>query len=136
MAERNRQRTRVEGIDPAMKAFKKSAPENTAALTAQQRRDRKRAELQVKLDLSCPERKAALEMIARQEKTSVSQAGNLLLAWAMTAYFLGEEKIHDAFYEGHEFSRSPRFEWNIQEPESWARILDDFETYGDVEGDV
>ncbi len=123
-------------VDPAVSEWQKNAAENKAALTNKQKRDRARKDLQVKLDLASPLRKAALELIAEQEQTSVSQAGNLLLAWAMTRYFEGDAEIRDAFYEGHEPARTPRFVWNVQEPETWARLLDNFAAYGDVDGDA
>lgn len=123
-------------VDPAVVAFQQRAALNTAALTPKQRADRKRRALQVKLDLSSPARKLLLERIAEREKTSMSQAGNLLLAWAMWGYLRGEAEICGAFEEGKSPARTPRFEWNVCEPENWDRLLDSFSDNGDVNGDT
>lgn len=123
-------------VDPAVVAFQQRAATNTAALTSKQRADRRRRALQVKLDLASPTRKSLLEWIAEREKTSMSQAGNLLLAWAMREYLRGEAKICEAFEEGKSPARTPRFEWNVCEPENWARLLDNFRGNGDVDGGV
>ena len=112
-------------LDPAVIEFQKKAATNTAALTKKQKADRRRNGRQVKLDLISAERKALLEWIAGQEGTSVSQAGNLLLAWAMRGYLRKDEEIHVAFEEGRLPARTPRFEWNVREPEEWANLLDD-----------
>ncbi len=123
-------------VDPAVLAFQQRAALNTATLTPKQRADRQRRSLQVKLDLASPSRKLLLEWIAEREKTSMSQAGNLLLAWAMREYLRGEAEICEAFEEGKSPARTPRFEWNVYEPENWARLLDNFRDNGDVDGDV
>lgn len=123
-------------VDPAVQKFQQQAAENTATLTDKQRADRKRQERQVKLDLSVAQRKRCLEYIARCEKTSVSQAGNLLLAWAMWRYLEGEAEIRDAFYDGHQPAKTPKFDWNIDEPAAWTRVLEHFKPCGDVDGDI
>lgn len=123
-------------VDKAVLAFQQAAATNPGALTKKQKADRKRKTRQVKLDLSSAQRKALLEQIAEREGTSVSQAGNLLLAWAMRGYLQSDGEIWEAFEEGRRPARSPRFEWNVREPEEWARLLDDFRSSGDVSGDV
>jgi len=126
----------LQKVDPAVRKFQQQAAQNTAALTGKQRADLERKDRQVKLDLATPERKRCLEYIAKREKTSVSQAGNLLLSWAMCHYLEGEAEIRDAFYDGHQLSRTPRFDWNIDEPDTWANVLDHFQSYGDIDGDI
>lgn len=112
------------------------AAENPAALTAKQRADRERRARQIKLDLSVAARKELLDWIAKRERTSLSQAGNLLLAWAMKSYLQGNSEIKQAFADGHSPARTLQFEWNVQEPPAWARLLDAFRECGDADGDA
>lgn len=132
----NRQRRGGIRVDPMVAAFQQQAATNTAALTKRQRADRERKTRQVKLDLSSAKRKTALERVAAREGTSMSQAGNLLLAWALRGYLQQNEEISAAFAAGKSPARTPRFAWNLAEPENWARLLDEFQLNGDIDGDA
>ncbi len=110
-------------VDPAVAAFQKNAATNTAALTAKQRRDRKR--VRVMYDLA-PEVKGAIERIADEQDTSASQAAALLLAWAAGRYFEGNgvaKELREAFHDGREPARTPRFEWNVEPSETLLTFL-------------
>lgn len=110
-------------IDPAVAAFQQKAAVNTAALTSKQRRDRKR--VRVMYDLA-PEVKGAIEKIAEEQKTSASQAAALLLTWAAVRYFGGNgaaQELKDAFLDGREPSRTPRFEFNVEPSETFLDVL-------------
>jgi len=110
-------------LDPAVIEFQKKAATNTAALTAKQRRERKR--VRVMYDLS-PEVKKAIEDVAQEQGTSASQAAAMLLTWAAAEYFGGgaaTRTLKNAFYEGQEPARTPRFEWNVEPSEAWINVL-------------
>ncbi len=110
-------------VDPAVRAFQQKAAVNPGALTAKQRRDRKRVRVMYDMD---PEVKEAVEAIAEEQGTSASQAAALLLAWAACGYY-GEaaETLKMAFYEGRARARTPRFEWNIEVSEGWLDVLEE-----------
>ncbi len=110
-------------LDKRTEEWLKKASSNPGALTAKQRRERQR--VRVMYDLP-PEVKQAIERVAVEQKTSASQAAALLLTWALLQYVgrgMAAREIDDAFYEGHEPSRTPRFEWNVEIPEDWIAII-------------
>lgn len=114
-------------VDPAVTEFQKKAALNTAALTRKQRRDRRR--VVAKYDFP-PEVKTAVEKIAAEESTSYSQVAALLLAYAICMYAQGDPEIVAVFQENREPARTPRFEWNIEIPETWTRVLEEFTADG------
>ena len=125
-------RTRFGGIkvDPAVRAFQKNAATNGAALTAKQRRERKR--VRVNFDVP-PEVKAALEKVAdaEHEDTSMAQAAAVLLAWGLAAYIAGQAEAR-ALFDDHTLARTPRFAWNIAISKRLLETLATFSGYGEV----
>ena len=120
--------------DPDAENWVREAAENPAALSKKQKRDR--ARIRVKYDLD-PALKIAIEKIANadHEDTSASQAAALLLAWAVQAYSAGDAQLHETFQTQKMPSRTPKFAWNIEIPDDWARKIEQFSTYGAVSGD-
>jgi hypothetical protein len=105
-------------IDPAVADWLKDAQTNKAALTKKQKRDGKR--LRVIYDLT-PELKTAIEVEAKRQGTSASQLAALLLAFAVKEARAGNDEIKAALADGKSPSRTMRFEWNVDAPESWSR---------------
>lgn len=123
MADKPQRRGGLQNVDPAVMEFMRGADTNPAALTAKQRRDRKRTRVMYDLD---PEVKTAIEDIAKEQKTSASQAAALLLTWVAARYFQNNgiaTELKEAFFDGHELARTPRFEWNIEPSEALVALL-------------
>jgi hypothetical protein len=118
-------RTRRGGLkrDPAVEQWQRTAAENSATLTAKERRDRARCRAAYDVP---PRVRAAVKRIAEEEMTSASQAAMVLLAWAIRAYGAEDEELLNAFYLGREPSDSLRFEYNLELTRDLSEALDDF----------
>ena len=110
-------------IDPSVREWLKNAAENPAALTAKQRRDRKRQRAIFDLPRDIQE---VLRRVARKEDTSISQVVEMLLVFGLNAYIRGEESLREAFWDGKTPARTPRFSWNIEPPDEWLERLTKF----------
>ena len=117
------------GLDPAVVDFQKRAAQNTAALTAKQKRDRTRVRVKYDLPASL---KDAVAVIGKRHGTSASQAAAVLLGWAVTRYAEGAEGPVVVFECGRETSRTPRFEWNVVLPDWWVSVFESFLVNGDL----
>ena len=104
------------GLDPAVAEWRKRAAENKAALTKKQRRDRARS--RAHYDLSA-ELQQALQDVAKQEDTSISQVVEMFLWYALHHYRRGSVELKDAFNDGRRPARTPRFSWNYDPPDAW-----------------
>jgi hypothetical protein len=129
-------RKRVGGltrIDPAVSAWQAGAAENPATVSAKRRKDRTRTRIYVDIT---PELKATLERIAgwKCEDTSVSQVTEMLLTFGARAYTRGERELRDAFYEGRQHARTPRFTWNLEIPTAWDTEIEQFSGNGNNGG--
>ena len=106
---------RVGGIqiaDPAVTEWQQTAARNRAALTRKQRQDRER--VRVRYDVP-PWLKEAVEQVAAELDTSISQAGAFLLAWALDAYRRGDGELLSALEGAKEANhRSPRFVYDLR----------------------
>ena len=106
-------------LDPAIKEVLSNAVENKAALTAKQRRDRKRAK--VTYDVAPPIQQA-VESVAKKEDTSSSQIAALFLAFALQAYASKDEALLTAL-DAKVRARTPRFSWNLHLPDKWMEDI-------------
>lgn len=104
-------------VDPAVADWLEDAQTNKAALTKKQKRDGKR--IRVIYDLT-PDLKLAIEIEAKRQGTSASQLAALLLAYAVKEARSGNAEIKAALSDGKSPSKTMRFEWNIDAPESWS----------------
>ncbi len=104
-------------IDPAVADWLKDAQTNKAALTKKQKSDRKR--VRVIYDLS-PDLKQAIEVEAKRQGTSASQLAAFLLAYAVKGVRSGNAEIKAALGEGKSPSRTMKFDFNLDAPESWG----------------
>ena len=120
MARKRKERKGGLRIDPSVREWLTDAAENPAALTAKQRRDRKRAKATYDLPRDIQE---AVRRVAREEDTSASQVVEMLLAFALNAYIRGEESLRGAFWDGKTPARTPRFSWNVEPPDEWLEAI-------------
>ena len=127
-----KKRTRVSGlgvrmngvsVDPAVNELLKNAVENKAALTAKQRRDRKRQKVTYDMD---PAVQSALQHAAKREDTSSSQLAMLLLAFALHAYANKDEALLAAL-DTKTPARTPRFSWNLDIPNGWLETIENMQ---------
>jgi hypothetical protein len=109
--------------DPdALAQLKNSAVLNRAAMTAKQKRDRKRKRVMYDID---PVIKDVVQHIAKREDTSASQFVELLVAYGLRAYLRGDEELREAMaLDTRVVSRTPRFYWNLRIPEEWMLALE------------
>jgi len=109
--------------DPdALAQLKNSAVPNRAAMTAKQKRDRKRK--RAAYDIG-PTIKAVVEAVAKKEDTSASQIAEIFLAYAVRAYLRGDKELRDALnLESRTRSRTPRFYWDLHFPDEWMLALE------------
>jgi len=107
-------------LDPAIKEVLKNAVENKAALTAKQRRDRKRERASYDLD---PFVQKALQYVAKKEDTSVSQIAGLLLAFGLREYVNSNVDLDSALMDGKTPAHTLRFSWNLGIPEDWLEDI-------------
>lgn len=104
-------------VDPAVADWLKDAQTNKAALTKKQKSDRKR--VRVIYDLT-PELKAAIETEAKRQGTSASQLAAFLLTFAVREARSGNAEIKEALLDGKRPSKTMKFDWNLEAPESWS----------------
>jgi len=109
--------------DPdALAQLKNSAVPNRAAMTAKQKRDRKRKRVMYDID---PVIKDVVQHIARREDTSASQFVEMLVVYGLRAYLRGDEELQGAMaLNERERSRTPRFYWNLRVPDEWMLTLE------------
>jgi hypothetical protein len=102
-------------------------------VSAKLRRDRARTRIYVDIT---PELKAALEAISgwQREDTSVSQVTEMLLTFGVLAYLQGDRELRDAFREGRQHARTPRFTWNVEVPDVWDTEIARFSSNGNNDG--
>lgn len=99
--------------DPEVEQWLATAADNPASLTKKQRQDRQR----VRVRYDVPQwLKDAIHKIAQDNTTSDSQAGALLLAYAVRKYFDNDTELVDAFFANCEPSNTLRFDTNIAIP--------------------
>jgi hypothetical protein len=121
---RGRSDGRVGGLrlDPEVQALVDGAAVNVAALTAKQRRDRKR--IRIRLDVPAW-LKAALAADAADAGTSANQLGAFLLAWVLREY-RRDPCLQEAVRDAKRLSRNLRVSWDLEVPDK----LEDFFTDG------
>lgn len=109
-------------VDESTATWLSGTAQNPNTVTTRQKYDQ--ARVRANLDIH-PHVKRLLEGIAATEKTSLSQAGAFLLAWAVHEYFRGNkrEMLRDLMYEGHVYSPSPRCEYKLEIPAEWLAEL-------------
>ena len=111
------------GLDPAVASYlTKDAVPNRAAMTARQKRDRRR--IRATYDMSSA-LKGVIEEIARREETSASQIGEMFLAYAVRAYLRKDPELAKAL-DVRERANTPRFSWDLHLPEEWLLTLESF----------
>jgi hypothetical protein len=127
MTQKNKQRVggfNMRGsVDPAALAqLKDSSVPNRAAMTAKQKRDRKRKRVMYDID---PVIKDVVQHIAKREDTSASQFVEMLVAYGLRTYLRGDEELLGAMaLSDRERSRTPRFYWNLRIPAEWMLALE------------
>ena len=111
--------------DPeALAQLRDSAVPNLAAMTAKQKRDRKRKRVMYDID---PVIKGVVQHLARREDTSASQLAEMLVAYALRAYLRGDAELQDALaIETRSQSKTLRFSWNLTIPEEWMLALEGY----------
>ncbi len=107
-------------LDPSIKQLMKTAVKNKAALTAKQRRDRKRKRATYDVD---PAIHQALQRIAKHEDTSASQVAEFLIAVGLLEYAKGNDDLLSALLDGRSLAHTMRFSWNLSIPEAWLQII-------------
>lgn len=129
MSKKNKRRIGGFGVtgsaDPdTIRQLRDSAVPNLVAMTAKQKRDRKRKRAAYDID---PTIKAIVEQIARKEDTSASQIAEMFLAYAVRSYLRGEKELQDALtLESRTRSRTPRFYWDLHLPNEWMLALESY----------
>ncbi len=127
MPKKNKDRVGGFGVrgsaDPdTLAQMRDSAVRNKAAMTAKQKRDRRRKRAAYDID---PTVKAVVEQIAHREDTSASQVAEMFLAYAVRSYLRGESELQDALnLESRTRSRTPRFYWDLHLPSEWLLTLE------------
>lgn len=102
-------------VDAGTATWLSGTAQNPNTITTKQKYEQQR----VRANLDVPAYvKAALERIAAEEKTSLSQVGAFLLAWAVKEYCRGNNSahLHDLIYEAKIYSPSPRCEYRLEIP--------------------
>lgn len=110
---KKRQRQGGLRADPEVEQWLATAADNPSALTRKQKLDRQR--IRVRYDVPAW-LKAAVSKIARDQTTSDSQAGALLLAYAVKQYFGNDTELVDAFFSNRSPSNTLRFDTDIAIP--------------------
>lgn len=106
-------------VDPEVERWQRTAATNVAALTAKQKKDRKRVRVKYDMELDLKQR---IERAAEAEGTSASQLAAFLLGWVMDHWESENSPtghVLRGLVEGAKVpSRSLRFEWNLSDGES------------------
>ncbi len=110
----------LQGLDPAVQAWRKEAADNPAALTRKQKLDRKRT--RVRYDVPQYLKDAVAEQ-AERISTSQSQMGAFLLAWALHQLIRGDEEITSALWRSREPVSVLQFDYDIKIPGSIEDII-------------
>ena len=126
-----RQQTAVE-VDPENTEWTDTAAENTAALTAKQRYERKR--IQRHYDLHTADIDDAIAQIAAQHHTSKSQVASWLLAYALTRYLDDANGLWETLVDGKKPAQTLQYEWALTLPRRWTDILKQFIHAGTIDG--
>ena len=123
----------LSNVDPAVAAWQSQAAENPATVPVKRRKDRARTRIHIDVD---GETKAALEAVAAETDTSLSQVCELLLAYGLHTYIGRTNGLRDAFHTDRTPARTPRFGWNVAIPEAWLSEIESFAVNGKVSGKV
>ncbi len=111
-------------LDPAIKQVLKTAVENKAALTAKQRRDRKRQRASYDITSSI---QGAIQYLAKKEDTSASQIVEMLLSFGLQAYVNGDVGLLSALMDSKSPAHTLRFSWNLSIPDEWMKIVENMQ---------
>jgi hypothetical protein len=117
-------------VDPAVEEWQKKAAQNKAAMSARERAEIERTRLNMDVPTVV---KQTLRTLADQEHedTSMSQLGSLLLAYGLKV-FLEDDDLQEQVRAMREFSRTPRFAYNLAEPAAWIEAFRAFLFNGEV----
>ena len=127
MPKKNKDRVGGFGVrgsaDPdTLAQMRDSAVRNKAAMTAKQKRDRKRKRVMYDID---PTVKDVAQLLAKREDTSASQLVEMLIVYGIRAYLRNDSEIAEALsLENRIRSRTPRFYWDLKIPEEWRLTLE------------
>jgi len=121
----HRNKKRFTGLDPAVaEVMTAGAVPNRAAMTAKQKRDRKRKRVMYDID---PIVKDVMQLLAKREDTSASQLVELFIVYAIRAYLSGDDELQEALaLNTRTRANTLRFSWNLHIPEEWLLALDAF----------